>query len=851
MPSWLNLFDTEGFPPRWHCGTAWGEEPGWGWLHIISDIAIWGAYTTIPLVLVFLVLRRRGVVPFQRVFWLFGAFILACGTTHLIDASLFYWPAYRLSGVAKLLTASVSWATVIALTRVVPTALTLRSPAELDQEVAARTRELEELNEKLQAEIRARKQAQNTLVEHDRQLQLALSAGGMGVWRWDLTTDTLELDVPLCALLGVASNQEIPTGHAFFARLHPADRDVVRARVVRAAEDETSFESEFRIVLPDGSIRWLAGLGLRVKDVQDNGTHMVGVNYDISTRKQLEEDLSAAMKAADRSSQAKGEFLANMSHEIRTPLTVILGYIDILERQVKDPAQRECVETIGRNGNFLLEVVNDVLDLSKIEAGKVEIHLTRFRIDEFLIDVIELIKIRAEKKGLPIKLEFDGLICETIESDAKRLRQILINLLSNAIKFTDSGQVSLHVKLLNDEQLLQLRVIDTGIGIAPEQQAKIFQPYAQAEAGDVQHDEGSGLGLVITRRLARMLGGEIHVESELGNGSTFTVTVATGDLDNIPLVEGQTKRVLVSRAESDNPQLDCSVLVVDDRREVLFLAERFIAEAGGSVTTAVDGQQALDVVAAAADEGKTFDIILMDMEMPVLDGFRATEKLRQSGFQGPIVALTAHAFGGYAEKCRASGCDDYITKPISRALLIETIVRHTSGQASPLQGKASANVAVRMEQEREEVELPAGKLPTPHTTTAASQSSKRVLVIDDNIDVCRATTLLLETRGHNVRYACDGQSGMEVAKVFHPEAVLLDLGLPDMSGYEAIANLRKIEELRKAVLIAVTGRLTPDDLQRASAAGFDHYVVKPADLEQLDKYILGQGKHDVVAQAHE
>lgn len=845
MPSWFNLFDTQGFPPRWHCGTTWQQEPGWGWLHIISDVAVWGAYTAIPLVLIYLVIRRRGVVPFQRVFWLFGAFILACGTTHLIDASLFYWPAYRLSGVAKLFTATVSWATVIALSRVVPTALTLKSPAELDKEVAARTRELEQLNQKLQAEILARQEAQDTLVENDRRLQLALSAGGMGVWRWDLDTDALELDEPLCALLGAVSNEEVSTGEAFFSRVHPNDRDTVREQAKNAGENETPYEAEFRIVLPDGSIRWLAGLGSRVRGVQDNSIHMVGVNYDITARKQLEEDLSAAIRVADRSSRAKSEFLANMSHEIRTPLTVILGYVDILSRRTTDPDQLECVETIGRNGNFLLEVVNDVLDLSKIEAGKVEIHRSRFRTDEFLVDVIDLIKIRANNKGLALELDFDGSICETIESDPKRLRQILFNLLGNAIKFTEAGKITLAVKLLKDQRLLQLKVIDTGIGIAPEQQTRIFSPYAQAEGSDREHTEGSGLGLVITRRLARMLGGGIRVESEVGKGSTFTVTVSTGDLTAVPLVEPKIERLTRSQVQKSNRQLDCTALVVDDRREVLFLAQRFIEEAGGTVSTACDGQQAVELVNQAKGEGKSFDIIVMDMEMPVLDGFQATEHLRQSGYDGPIVALTAHAIEGYAEKCRACGCDDYITKPISRELLIETVARYTSGTALRRPHGASGNGALENQQGSHNG-TGADKVVPPHSEPESSRVSKRVLVIDDNLAVCKATTLLLESRGHRVRYACDGQSGLDVAREFSPEAVLLDLGLPDMSGYEAIESLRKIDGLRTAVLIAVTGRLSQEDLQRASSAGFDHYVVKPADLEQLDRFILGHGKDEAL-----
>ncbi|MDX1657108.1 MAG: ATP-binding protein, partial [Candidatus Competibacteraceae bacterium] len=377
-------------------------------------------------------------------------------------------------------------------------------------------------------------------------------------------------------------------------------------------------------------------------------------------------ELEAARRVADAANRAKSEFLANMSHEIRTPMTAIMGYADVLLAHVRDPDNRQCVETIKRNGHHLVEIIDDILDLSKIEAGKLELERRRFSPEQVVADVHSLMEVRARERGVPLGVEYQGLIPATIESDPTRLRQVLANLVGNAIKFTEQGWVRLVVRLLSDEitPRLEFQVIDTGIGIGPEQLARLFRPFSQADTSVTRRFGGTGLGLAICRRLVEMLGGEITVDSAPNQGSTFAFTVTTGSLAQVPLVEpgGEIKPPAVATVPV--AALDGRILVVDDRHEIRMLIQHYLENAGARVVTASDGQAGLERALEAEKTAEPFDLVVMDMQMPVLDGYQATARLRAAGFCRPIIALTAAAMQGDREKCLAAGCDDYLSKPV-------------------------------------------------------------------------------------------------------------------------------------------------------------------------------------------
>ncbi len=389
--------------------------------------------------------------------------------------------------------------------------------------------------------------------------------------------------------------------------------------------------------------------------------------------------------AAQAATQAKSEFLANMSHEIRTPMTAILGFAEMLRSEgdlsKAPPARIEAIDTVLRNGEHLLRLINDILDLSKIEAGRFGVEQTACYPVEVVADVQDLVEIRARAKNLAFRVEYTGSVPETIQSDATRLRQILVNLIGNAIKFTDAGSVTLRVTQRDDagRTMLEFAVIDTGVGISPDKLDAVFQPFTQAEQHGGRYG-GTGLGLTISRELARLLDGQITVETEMGRGSTFRLRVPTGPLDGVRQLTHPAEEAAVRRESPAPEPLDTTplrfrgrVLLAEDGPDNQRLIGFILGRAGADVVLAGDGQQAIDQVEAAKQAGQPFNLILMDMQMPVLDGYEATRRLRRSGCRVPIVALTAHAMKGDRLKCLDAGCDDYASKPIQRPQLLRLI----------------------------------------------------------------------------------------------------------------------------------------------------------------------------------
>jgi signal transduction histidine kinase/ActR/RegA family two-component response regulator len=394
--------------------------------------------------------------------------------------------------------------------------------------------------------------------------------------------------------------------------------------------------------------------------------------------------LEAAKNAVEDANRAKSAFLAHVSHEIRTPMTAILGYADLLMSPGRSSEENlEGAQTIRRNGEHLLSVLNDILDISKIESGRVHVETMACSPVDIVREVVSLMRPRAAAADLILAAEFSTPIPATVQSDPTRLRQILLNLVSNAVKFTPQGGVRVIVSMCDDPALdstarMQFTVHDTGIGLTPEQQAKLFQPFTQADQSTTRRFGGTGLGLAICKRLVEAMGGSIALHSEVGVGSEFSVTLPTGPLNGVEMVQPKLEPIAAPAPASGWRSLDRSVgrvLLAEDSPDNRRLLQRLLQRCGWEVEVVEDGKAALKR-ALASNNGDTFHLILMDMQMPEMDGYEATETLRRQGYAGRIMALTAHASDADRTRCLAAGCDDYITKPYNLEHLIESIRRH-------------------------------------------------------------------------------------------------------------------------------------------------------------------------------
>ncbi|WKJ88677.1 ATP-binding protein [Methylomonas montana] len=511
----------------------------------------------------------------------------------------------------------------------------------------------------------------------NERLRVATRAGIIGIWDWDVVKSELIWDEAMYQLYGRRRGQFAGTFEAWLNFVHAEDQTQVKQNIQAALRGEREYGLEFRVVWPDGSIHHLKAASQTIRDDNGQPLRMVGINYDLTEGKQVEAELEQhryhleqlvkertdqlvrARDAAESANRAKSMFLANMSHELRTPLNAILGFAQLMERDERLPADtHHNLETINRAGRHLLALINDVLEISRIEAGSTSVQNAVFDLQDTLTGIEEMIGLRAQHKGLGFNVEHSGELPRFVYGDANHLRQVLINLLGNAVKYTEQGYTSLRLTPAVDS--IRFEVIDSGPGIPSDDQERIFQPFYQAESG-VAKGEGTGLGLAISREFVRLMGGELQVDSVLGRGSAFSFELPLPEAD-VPLVETHQARVL--GLESGHPPV--RILVAEDNADNLELIASLLTNAGFEVRQAENGRRAIDIF-----QGWRPHFIWMDMRMPVLDGYQATRSIRAlpGGDAVKIVALTASAFHENREAILAVGCDDMLAKPIDEARL--------------------------------------------------------------------------------------------------------------------------------------------------------------------------------------
>ena len=501
-----------------------------------------------------------------------------------------------------------------------------------------------------------------------------------------------DVNTGFCCISGYTCDELIGSDHSLLnSGHHPREFWV---NVWRTIASGKAWRGEVCNRRKDGSLYWVDSTIVPHKGEDGEIERYVSIRFDITAQKATQEKLIAAEAMAHEASVAKSEFLANMSHEIRTPMTAILGFAELVasDGDIEQAPRRrlEYIDTIRRNGEHLLSIINDILDISKIEAGKMTVESIPIDPVRLIRDAASLMEVKAAGKGLGIEIRFDTPMPASIESDPVRLRQILVNLVGNAIKFTEIGSVAIRVACDPASERLSIAVVDTGIGLTPDQQARLFGAFMQADASTTRKFGGTGLGLRISQRLADMLGGDIQVHSEPDVGSTFTLTVRTGPLSELRVVganalahstHAQLTQTAGSRAHDSARLAGIRILLAEDGPDNQRLISFYLRSAGATIKLCDNGQRALEslTVDGSPDgplaDPAPFDIVLTDMQMPVMDGYTATRALRSKGCALPIVALTANAMSGDAQRCLDAGCDAYASKPIDRTELVETCRR--------------------------------------------------------------------------------------------------------------------------------------------------------------------------------
>lgn len=487
------------------------------------------------------------------------------------------------------------------------------------------------------------------------EVMLALEVAGIGTFRWDIRTDSMTWDDALDRLLGLEQPKALRSKDQFLALVHPDDRPEIVDWCERCGSAGEDFDSEFRIILPDGRVRWFYGRG---KTIIEDGRpiYLSGACFDITERKGRElrresrhKRIEEALRENDR---RKDQFLAHMSHEIRSPITSILAYADILLSHLQDADDIECVKTIKQGGNHLLELIGDILDLSKIGSGKLKINRETVSLLALINEVHSLMEVRAKQKRLSLVLRCEGAVPENIETDRTRLRQILFNLVSNAIKFTAEGRVEIIARVLPDEPALEVEVADTGIGIAEEQQGRLFQPFVQADSAKTQGQQGTGLGLAITKQLVNMLGGQLSFESVPNQGSTFRIKMP------IASRPGETTAETSNGANLAGTTQKTKILVVDDNQMVCKAIGRLLETSGHEVAVAFDGRSALE----KAREFQA-DVVVLDLQLPDMGGYELLDQLKKLETCAHMKSI---ALTGYGEEHRRNSgveFDHFLTKP--------------------------------------------------------------------------------------------------------------------------------------------------------------------------------------------
>jgi PAS domain S-box-containing protein len=717
-------------------------------------------------------------------------------------------------------------------------------------------------------DISERKRLEAELSQAHARLDLAVRGSNVAIWEFDMPDgrianshqtlinewESLGYD-PLTAPTDFAS--------AFALVVHPDDLERMSHEIhTFLASEGREFEAEFRVRHKDGSDRWSLTRGVAVRDSEGRPIRFIGSCVDITDLKRAEEELRLARDAAESANRAKDEFLANVSHEIRTPMNAILGMTELtLDTSLTDD-QRQCLKTVKSAADNLLGIINDLLDFSKIEAGKLELEPADFPLRAALGETLRTLAMRAHRKGLELVSQVQPDVPDGLVGDAGRLRQVLLNLVGNAIKFTDAGEVVVSVRMTNDGMtnderrpndqarrsngggidpasaldlrnssffghssfvILHFEVKDTGIGIPPDKQEKVFRAFEQEDTSTTRKYGGTGLGLSIAARLAALMGGTITVQSEPGRGSTFAFTAKFGRQPH-PTEKTSALPPILLR--------DLRVLVVDDNATNRHILEEWLRDWQMSPTAVGDGVAAMGALWDAASVGRPYPLVLLDARMPDTDGLALAAWIRERAPLSAIriILLTSGDRPGDPARSRELRIDAHLLKPVQPDELLETIYRvmnRARGDAPPVTEPAPAR--------------------EPNLEATLAITPLHILVAEDNEFSARFLERLLTRPGHRVQLATNGREALTLAEEGRVDLLLLDVHMPEMDGFQIVQALRERERTVGGHLpiIALTARSRKEDRERCLAAGMDDFLTKPIRpaelLAAIDRLVRAPG----------
>lgn len=668
-------------------------------------------------------------------------------------------------------------------------------------------------------DITARLAVQRDIAADKERLKAAATAGIVGIWDWDIRTNKLVWDEVMYKLYGISAQDFSGAYEAWSNAIHPDDKPLAEAEIQAALRGERDYAPEFRVIWPDSSVHFIKAASKTSFDEQGQPVRMIGVNYDMTEQHLNEQKLRLAKQQADSANRMKSQFLANMSHEIRTPMNAIIGLSTLgLELHGVPPKLRDYLNKIETSSKALLAIINDILDYSKVEAGRIELDPIEFALEQMLDNMADLFTAHAEEKGVEINVEIDPAIPPFLIGDSLRIGQVLNNLVGNAVKFTQRGEVHISVTLIgmhNDDTQrkvdLRFTVRDTGMGISGEQMGHLFTAFSQADGTITRHFGGSGLGLVISKKLVEKMGGDLRVESVYGKGSSFGFAIT------LP-VSNQTHL-----ARSPEKLRGMRVLVVDDNETSRLILAQMLRAWAFNVTEVDSGAAALATLArAVGDPKQAFELVLLDWRMPEMDGITVARRIhemvvRKQLAKLPVVLMvTAYSKDDLLRELQDLQVGAMLTKPVNSSRLFDAIMN--------VQGQ-----------------LPHVTLPTVQKSwleMATAIHGAHVLLVEDNDINQLVARDLLEQMGLTVSIANNGLEALLILETQTFDIVLMDIQMPVLDGLEACRRIRAQARYALLPIIAMTAAVMANDRTASSAAGMNAHLAKPIDPPTLLRTLL-------------